>query len=108
MVRHLRPRLGTADLSIARAHPRVGNPQATPRQRGRPWQRRRADWLSEHPLCAHCKAEGRVRAGSEVDHVVPLADGGADDEANLQTLCPEHHAAKTAREAAARAGRGGG
>lgn len=78
-------------------------PGATPRQRGRPWARRRAAWLREHPLCAHCLQAGRVRAAAEVDHVVPLQHGGQDDDSNLQSLCRECHAAKTATEATARA-----
>lgn len=78
-------------------------PGATPRQRGRPWARRRAAWLREHPLCSHCHQAGRVQAAAEVDHVIPLADGGADDDSNMQSLCRDCHAAKTAAEAAARA-----
>jgi len=38
----------------------------------------------------------------ELDHVVPLADGGGHALANLQTLCTPCHARKTASEARAR------
>lgn len=41
--------------------------------------------------------------GFVVDHVVPLWAGGADTDANKQTLCPCCSAAKTAREASERA-----
>jgi len=41
----------------------------------------------------------------EVDHVVPLVDGGSHDLDNLQTLCTPCHRAKTAEEARARAER---
>lgn len=41
-----------------------------------------------------------------VDHVTPLADGGADAPDNMQALCAECHGDKTAREARARAARG--
>lgn len=51
--------------------------------------------------CAHC---GRL-ATLEVDHVVPLHLGGTDAVTNLQSLCKECHARKTAREATARAGK---
>jgi len=47
----------------------------------------------------------RVPPGYEVDHIVPLADGGSDAVWNLQLLTIEQHKAKTAREAAARAAR---
>ena len=35
----------------------------------------------------------------ELDHIVPLIDGGTHDMANLQTLCTPCHKLKTAREA---------
>ncbi len=41
----------------------------------------------------------------EVDHIVPLVDGGGHELANLQTLCTPCHRTKTAREARARAAR---
>ena len=44
--------------------------------------------------CARCGATERL----ELDHVVPLGDGGADDLANVQLLCAVCHAAKTAAE----------
>lgn len=60
--------------------------------------------MSEHPLCVHCQRSGRVSVAAEVDHIVPLHQGGADDETNLQSLCAPCHQAKTAREAAGRGG----
>ncbi|NMF98398.1 HNH endonuclease [Aromatoleum toluolicum] len=65
--------------------------------------KRRARWLSCHPLCVECEREFRVTAASEVDHIFPLADGGADDESNFQSLCDGCHKAKTAAENQARA-----
>ncbi len=76
---------------------------ATPRDRGRPWRRKRAAWLAEHPLCCACEAKGRVAVAVIVDHVVPLWRGGADDASNYQSLCGPDHAAKSAREAVERA-----
>lgn len=38
----------------------------------------------------------------ELDHIVPLADGGSEDESNLQVLCRKCHKEKTAREAGPR------
>ncbi len=43
-----------------------------------------------------------VSAAEEVDHVVPLWAGGADDESNYQSLCSPCHKVKTASEASAR------
>jgi 5-methylcytosine-specific restriction protein A len=62
---------------------------------------RRKRWLAKHPFCAECLAETPRRvtaAGVEVDHVIPLSEGGADDETNFQTLCGPHHEAKSAAE----------
>ena len=68
------------------------------------WQRRRRVWLAAHPLCADPdhRHPNRIRAATDVDHVVPKSQGGADDESNFQSLCHECHSAKTARESAPR------
>lgn len=55
-------------------------------------------------LCQVCRQAGRVTPATQVDHVVPKAEGGTDDEGNLQAICPACHRAKTGREA----GRGRG
>lgn len=57
------------------------------------WQRLRARYLSNHYLCMvdQCYA-----TASDVDHVLPRALGGSDDERNLQALCSTHHKRKTA------------
>ncbi|MBL4770931.1 MAG: HNH endonuclease [Planctomycetes bacterium] len=51
------------------------------------------------------KKEGltKVPKGKEVDHKVPLVDGGSDTVRNLQLLTEKQHAAKTSREATERA-----
>lgn len=82
----LRPQLATAGFFM------------TDRLRGRALQERRARVLSARPLCVDCEARGRVRPATEVDHVVALVNGGTDTEDNLQGLCAECHAAKTARD----------
>lgn len=54
-----------------------------------------------------CQCCGIVRRDNEVDHIVPLEQGGSNDDSNLQTLCggPDGcHTRKTASEAKARAG----
>lgn len=47
-----------------------------------------------------CQICGRVadRGEGEVDHRIPLAQGGSDESNNLQWLCIECHRAKTDRE----------
>lgn len=75
-----------------------GRPNSAKRGYGRQHRKRRARYLAEHPLCVHCEREGIVAAATELDHVVPLRRGGADDESNWQGLCHTHHSIKTARE----------
>ncbi len=50
-------------------------------------------------LCQPCQQAGRVTVATQVDHIVPKALGGTDDEPNLQAICSACHKAKTAREA---------
>jgi len=45
-----------------------------------------------------CHLCGR-KGATQVDHVVPLAEGGADDESNLAPIHDDCHAQKTAAEA---------
>lgn len=76
------------------------NPEAEQRIRGRKWMKTRERWFIEHPSCAMC---GRVGVPFDLDHRIPLIDGGVDDESNYQTLCRVPcHADKTALEAKAR------
>jgi len=62
------------------------------------WQRIRAQFLRLHPLCVQCQAEGRVTASTVVDHIVPIADGGTNEHANLRAFCKPHHDARTMRD----------
>lgn len=63
----------------------------------RRWRTIRANILAAQPLCS---APGCRELATELDHIVPVSQGGAVwDEENLAGLCTAHHAAKTAREA---------
>lgn len=63
------------------------------------WQKVRNAYIRRHPLCEHCLARGEMVAGTEVDHIVEIKDGGSKlDFSNLQTLCRSCHAIKTAQE----------
>ena len=76
---------------------------------GRPWRRKRAAVLKRDGyLCQCCKRAGRVSLATEVDHVIPQAEGGSDDETNLQAICEPCHKTKTAAEAARGVGRKSG
>ena len=46
--------------------------------------------------CNHCSV--LFKALWHIDHVTPLADGGADHLTNMQALCADCHASKTSEE----------
>jgi 5-methylcytosine-specific restriction enzyme A len=69
------------------------------RTRGRRGQERRAFFLTLHPLCQTCLDQGRATLATQVDHVVPIAQGGPDaDPDNWRATCVPCHREKTARE----------
>ena len=61
------------------------------------WQTLREWFISEHPICAECEKEGRVRPTKIVDHIKPvdLYPELALSCNNLQSLCDYHHIRKT-------------
>lgn len=63
---------------------------------------RRRALLAGGFACVDC---GRISTTNEIDHEIPLEQGGSNDDANLRIRCIECHKAKTKREAEARAGR---
>lgn len=70
----------------------------TERRSGRWLQRFRERHFSQHPLCVHCLAKGRVTVATQLDHKRALTNGGRDfdgDPENAQGLCDACHEAKT-------------
>jgi hypothetical protein len=74
------------------------------RLRGRAGVEQRKRRLRSEPLCRECRANGRVTAATSIDHIKPLAFGGTDTDDNIQALCTDCHAFKTAAEEAATGG----
>ena len=63
---------------------------------GRPWRRLKQEiHLRDEWTCCSC---GRVTMELELDHIVNVAQGGTDDEVNLQSLCVPCHKKKTSKE----------
>ena len=97
----LGPRVGTAAQ-------RLGSPDTIREQRRlgqHEWERiRRRILLRDKGLCqcVQCRDAGRTTLATEVDHIVPLWQGGSDDESNLQAINHECHKRKSAIEAAQR------
>lgn len=79
----LAPRLGTLDVTK-----RVGNNHVSGRRitGGALQKRREAVWLKD-PRCASCRRVVQFPHGFELDHKVPLYQGGEDIEENCQVLC---------------------
>lgn len=77
---------------------RLNNGQAA---YGYRWQRRRENFLREHPLCCFCWKIKRVVAAMVVDHIIPHR-GDPElfwDESNWQSLCSAcHNSVKQAEE----------
>jgi 5-methylcytosine-specific restriction protein A len=59
-------------------------------------------------LCQPCQATGRVTLAREVDHTIPKAEGGTDDQDNLQAICRACHLTKSKAEARRGVDRGWG
>jgi 5-methylcytosine-specific restriction protein A len=79
----------------------LGKPLQAPRfkaSRGGTWTRTAKHHKAVHPQCAHCGAVHQL----ETDHIKPLHQGGTNEWRNLQSLCLECHARKTANEQRAR------
>jgi len=69
---------------------------------GRPWRRLRDAVMKRDGYlcqCDDCKAQGRLLLAHEVDHIVPLFEGGTDSESNLRAINRDCHRAKTEAEA---------
>jgi 5-methylcytosine-specific restriction protein A len=93
----LRPPLhhGAGFRSIVERRRDNDSRRGSSRQRGytTAWQKTRAAYLTQHPLCVFCEREGLVTAAVVVDHIE--AHHG-DHETfwnsdNWQSLCKPHH-----------------
>lgn len=79
-----------------------GERRPSARERGytSAWDKARVDYLRKHPLCVKCKAKGRLRAATVVDHIKPHRGDDALfwDSGNWQSLCAPCHNADKQRE----------
>lgn len=69
--------------------------KSRPNEYGHAWAQRRKQVLLEEKICRYCGAPA-----TEVDHIVPRAEGGTEDRSNLQAICSADHKVKTMAEAA--------
>jgi 5-methylcytosine-specific restriction endonuclease McrA len=97
----LKPRLQVS--STSRIPILTTKPGATERIRGRSWMETRKRIALAHGYrCAGCGCVW-VPSRDQIDHKVPLEQGGSNDDSNLHPLCHQCHEAKTAAEAGKRA-----
>lgn len=73
---------------------------STERGYGYKWQKARAQYLAENPLCVKCMEDGRTTLGNVVDHKIPHRGDMVLfwDRNNWQTLCDTHHSSDKQRE----------
>lgn len=94
----LKPRLSVG--SLTRTPVLQTKAGTTKRMNGDTWMKiRRAVLLAGGYACVDC---GLVRTDNEIDHDVPLEQGGSHDVSNLRIRCKECHKVKTAAETKAR------
>lgn len=94
----LRPRLTTINTQRIATLP--ANAGATQMPSGRRWMETRQRVALAHGyLCVGC---GRVWRShiDQIDHEIPRAKGGSNDDSNLRPMCIDCHKAKTAQEIA--------
>ena len=71
----------------------------TPRLRGRAAVVQRERRLRRtHGLCELCLERNLVIPATVVDHTIPLAKGGSDEDDNTRNLCDPCHAKVTAQQ----------
>lgn len=58
---------------------------------GSAWHRARDRHVKSHPLCEECEKRGRYVLASLVHHILPIADGGTNEDSNLMSLCVSCH-----------------
>lgn len=64
------------------------------------WRKARGRFLKAYPLCARCRAHGRLVKSMVVDHITPHRGDERLfwDESNWQVLCKNCHDSKTMTE----------
>lgn len=74
-------------------------PNANARGYDYEWLKKRRAFLQKHPWCSNRFGlhDGEQRKAMHVDHVIPLKEGGADDESNYDGKCTQCHNYKTAK-----------
>ena len=92
-LQRLQPRLQAVRTETANMQPKKNWGSG---RGGRPWRRLKDKiHLRDQYTCQYC---GLVTMELELDHIVNVAQGGTDDDSNLQSLCAPCHLKKTKKE----------
>ena len=63
------------------------------------WRKVRKIYIQKHPICEECERNGFITPAKVIDHIIPIRKGGAKlNFSNLQSLCIQCHASKSARD----------
>jgi 5-methylcytosine-specific restriction protein A len=64
------------------------------------WQKARAAYLAQHPLCVFCERERVLTPATVVDHIVAHCGDPEKfwEQSNWQSLCKRHHDSTKQRE----------
>lgn len=92
------PTLTTSGHCPAHRRPAWTKYKEVPRLRGPELQALRAALFAREPLCRLCYNQGIVTPATIRDHILPLGEGGTEDEANTQPVCQRCHNAKSYKE----------
>lgn len=101
-VRNLPMRVQTLPSRVAVPAQGQGGDRYGQGRGGRPWRRKRERVLARDGYlckCDDCVRLGLLLVAHEVDHIVPMSQGGSDDDSNLRAINRDCHKRKTAREA---------
>jgi 5-methylcytosine-specific restriction protein A len=93
------PRLGHSMPGLPEPEPTWGQGRG-----GRPWRRTRARILERDKYlcqCEACRKANLLTPANEVDHIIPISQGGTGEDSNLRAINAQCHALKTALEAQA-------
>jgi len=90
-------KLSRCPLHVEKAWQKTGK-QTERVFKGDTLQRMRMELFRRNPLCVSCETHGRVTLATQRDHIIPLAEGGADTVENTQGLCVKCHDTKSLEE----------
>ena len=83
---------------VHRQYNKFKRPPDTYKRYNGKWRSIRKRYIATHPLCEKCKEDNRLTPASEVHHIIPLSQGGTNEEDNLMSLCKSCHSKITAKE----------